>query len=73
MGNMANSLITGSKSFVINIVSGEVTEVKVKADIKDFRRYTGFGGKYIAKLVEILSDISIEGTAEGDEFHIRAL
>jgi hypothetical protein len=44
-----------------------------KADARDFRRWTGYGGKYLARLIEILQDISIEGTPEGDEFHIRIL
>jgi hypothetical protein len=35
---------------------------RAKVDIKDFRRWSGFGGSYIAKLIQILTDISAEGT-----------
>ena len=33
-----------------------------KIDKKYFTRWTGFGGKYLAKLIEILTDLSNEGT-----------
>jgi hypothetical protein len=44
-----------------------------KIDLKDFKRWTGFGGSYIAKLIQILTDLTVEGTEEGDAFHIRML
>ena len=44
-----------------------------QVDKKDFMRWTGFGGKYLFRLVEILEDITVEGQAEADCFHLQAL
>ena len=44
-----------------------------KIDRKDFNRWTGFGGGYLAKLIEILTDLSNEGTEKGDAFHLQMM
>ena len=51
----------------------EKREQKVKEDRKDFKKYTGYGAAYIARLIEILTDINVQGTQEGDTFMVRVL
>lgn len=44
-----------------------------KIDKKDFVKWTGYGGRYINRLLETLNDIEVTGEAEADEFHLKAL
>ena len=68
--------ISRSQSFVAEVnLEGDEMDVDSlkKIDKKDFNRWTGFGGVYLAKLIEILTDLTSEGTEQGDAFHIRMM